>query len=426
MAVDNKKVISKPPVGKGISVYGQFRIFASVLNSTTREEKGGFLETDTFHFLTVDERAGFRLPMMRLGFSMYDYSLLKYLNQGNILRIEATSQEIKDKETNEPIGIAGDFLLLKPEVTSDGNIKNVVLTGVLNTMGFLDDRHSRTFRSANSKQVFQWVADDYFLTDMDDGTDPDDRQNWIQSNLSDKDFFKHLFMYSNYPDSFPIIGITSNGKFRHRNFKSHVSNKEPLWDISFSPKSAGDGKNLILHNGNVQDVSNAGVMNLWRGAGVVVPTYNLDAGGYPTPLESTMLPGLLSGMSRANIRAGATPTILPSEYLSENMHVASIESKTRNVSGATLYSSQIIRVNTAPSPPNYVPVEVLDVVNFREAGPMYDAGDEGGKSNPELSNATTNGKYVVSRVTRHLTITGLDTGFELCREAPSEQLGGLR
>ena len=117
------------PVGDGIAVKGQFRLVVSLVNPATGEERGDFIESDAFDFLTVDEKAGaMRLPMVKLRFKLIDYDALSYINQGNILRVFITSESHREGQWEEEDGLLADFSLLKPEISSDGNIKKVTLS----------------------------------------------------------------------------------------------------------------------------------------------------------------------------------------------------------------------------------------------------------------------------------------------------------
>lgn len=424
------------PVGDGISLAGSYRLVASLVNpNDPTNEHGDFIDNDCFDYLVVDERAGFRLPMIKLAFRLYNYDILSYMNQGNILRIYVTSFIIgAEGSTIEEVGIFANFSILKPEITSEANMKRVVLTGMLNPLSYMDDRHSRTFKNMTSKDAMFWVASQYFETDFgDDPASPNDVQNWVQSNLSDKDFVKHLQTYSNYEGSFPIVGITSNGKFRHRNFSYLVKETKPTFKFVFSesePNSdtmsdpeSGDKAIEVVHNGDIVDISDAGVLNLWRAAGTIVPVINMDSIGPPVMYQESVDVGMLTGMSTGNRNIKATPSILAVEYDNDNTYSGFPGSKTRNISGLAMYSSQTLSFSYKWK---IHPLQILDFVTLEEPSAQWSS--ENGQSNPNLTaltNTISAGKYVVSRITRKFSKIILNR-VEVCRESSAEQLGALK
>lgn len=426
---------SNIPVGDGISILGSHRLVVSLINSNDpTDERGDFIDNDCFDFLVLDEEAGLRLPLVKIGFRLYNYDILKYLNQGNILRIFITSFVMNsDGSTEEEVGVSSDFILLKPKVLTESNMKIVTLVGIYDAVGFVDDRFSRTFKKMTSKDAFFWVASQYFDTDFDFDKEPypSDEQNWIQSNQSDKDFMKHLFIYSNYEGSFPITGITINGKFRYRDFKNYVTQNIPKYNFIFSEtevneETMGDPNpknkpNEIIHNGDIVDISNAGMLNLWRGAGSIVPVLDMDSGGPPVLYESSVDMGLLTGNATGNRNIRATPAYLDTEYDNDNTYDGFPESKSRNVSGAVVYSSQVLSFTFRWK---LHPLQVLDFVTLEESDSPWSAD---GRNDPKnaLASVTSSGKYVISRVTRKITKKIL-TRIEVCRESPMEQYGALK
>lgn len=411
------------PVGDGISIMGSHRLVVSLVDSADPAiTYNDFLDNDCFDFLVLDERAGFRLPMIKLGFRIYDYSILSYLNQGNTLVIYVTSSRLDvDGTLVEDVGVLANYLLLKPKITSDGNMKNVVLTGVLNKIGFVDNRHTRVFENMPSTDAFFWIACQYFGTDFGDNPNiPNDTQNWVQSNMSDKDFMKHLFTHTNYEGSFPIVGITINGVFRHRDFRYHVIDTDPVFRFTYAdtvPTPVPPDPIEIVHNGDIIDVSNAGMINLWRGAGAVIPVIDAVTGGIPVNHQSSADVGLLTGLTVSNRRIAASPALLSIEYDGGNTYDGFIEAKSRNISGAAMYSSQILSFTYKWK---FHPIQVLDFVIVEDV-----EGQELGASVPTLPSMTASGKYVVSRVTRKIS-KHITTRIEVCRDCPMEQIGALK
>ena len=417
------------PIGEGISVLGSYRLLITLVNPYTLDEME-FIDNDCFDFLVLDEVAGLRLPMVRIGFKVYDYSVLSFLNQGNIIRVYVTSLEMnQDGSTKEEIGIHSTFVIIKPEIKSDANSKSILITGLYNNTEYINKRSARTFENMSSRHAMYWIASQNFTPDFGEDTEePNDKQNWVQSNRSDKDFIKHLFIHSNYENSFPVIGITTDGTFRHRNFRYLVTQTTPIYKFLFSDSEQASNPELdttkpleIVHNGDIADVSNAGLMNLWRGSGVQIPVINMDSGGNVITYEGYIEAGMLSGNTFANRRRGSSPSILGISYGSENIYDGFYESKSRNLLGLSMYSSQVTALTYKWK---LLPIKILDHIFFEEPdSPVTD----GVTNNPlsPLSSGTSSGRYLISRVTRKITRKGILTRVEICRESPAEQLGDL-
>lgn len=439
------------PIGTG--VLGQYLIDVSLVNPETGKIFDNVLEDPlSFEFMSIDEYAGFRLPVMLFRFQITKYAIFAFLNQGNVVKV------VLNRGGTDHVNYEMDFQILEPKILSDGNLKKAELKCILNVPDFNDLTRRRSFRGMNSMEVFYAVASNHFIPDF--GTvPPDDTQNWVQWGVSDKQFCVHLFQHTNYEESFPITAITAQGEFRHRDFLSHVSRSEYDWGLisseaskpseelqDLSDEDTKQKSKYIIHAGDLRDVSKSGILNKWRGNGVIVPIYKMVNGGPPIPYEGRVRLGAFAsnGEERtgvtpteteedsdqpkkvANRRYSSEPNYINTEYDAGNAFSSFYEVKARNIFGSTLYSSQEIALTLEDL--NFHTIRVLDLVYLEEPDTVWDDDQQEGEQKPNYlsSNRYSQGFYLVSRVSRLITGGRIQTRVELCRDAPAEQQGFLR
>jgi hypothetical protein len=410
-------------ISSGIGIGGQFGLDISLKNNVTGEVFNNFISLEAFDYLVTDEYAGLVLPMMKIRFKVADYSLIPYINQGNSLIVTLSGPDY-----DSPVTL--NFQLLRPVISSDGNLKLIDTTAILNVPEFTQNIRVRTFKNMTSMEAMYAVTSVFLEPDFG-RVQPNDKQSWIQSGVSDIDFCLHLVKHSNFKNSFPIVAITSDGKFRHRDFYSHVRNKVTQWwfipNESDQPPKNGQGgfqnePTKVIHGGNIKETSDAGILNRWRGNGSIIPVYRMDVGGPPIPVEGSVFPGMLTGLPFVNRNVASESNILPVEYESDSTYLGFAESKSRNVTGSALYSSQKVKVTISA---DLLPIQLLDLVYLEEPGPAWVKGSEN-FPDAGLNNPTSSGFYIITRISRKISLGGIETVVELCRESQAEQFGALK
>lgn len=456
--------------GTGIYVEGLFGVKCSIVNKNTGEVFKDFFDLEGFKYISFDEVSGVDLPMVELKFTCYKEEISRYINQGNVLRVYAVSVANFEKDSlpSDNIGILQDYNMIDPKIETKANLKEITITGILDALQYVHGSVCKIYKNKNSKQVFEEAAGNFFELDFSDEIivsedtststndiesfiyeDPKDVQNWIQGS-SYLQFFLDLYMFTNYEDSFPVIGISANafrkGKFKHRDFKQYVYRNS--YKYKFVPFGYGltseeksNGVVLIKHAGDITEKSVSGLMNLWRSCGNVIPVYNMDYGGRPTNFENSVTPGMLSGASFLNVNRSLKPVMMNPVYINSNMYGEAYSSKSRNMAALSLYSSQKITFSFADL---FIPIEILDLIYVVDDTSMVseessldsDSRYAGSSTNnfvPDVNDTTTftkidrniTGRYIVTRVSRVLAFGGARTLIEACRECSPEMIGNL-
>ena len=444
--------------GNGITIEDQFALRCAIVNEKTGKKIVDFFDVQTFDGIVFDEVAGGRLPMVRLSFTAVSDGVFKFLNQGNILKVSISSlaKNNADEENQLSKDLLQDFEISSLSIKTKGNLKVVDIVGVLNKLSFLKDNRVKIHKSKDSRRVIKDIVSDYFETDFpetdnlddEETKPPEDSQNWVQVD-TDENFIQHVLLHTNYPNSFPIVAVSSFGKYRYRNFLPYVSSSEIPYKYrfvsSFQPMNNFDDEiPEITHAGDILDISNAYMLNLWRSCGVVLPVYDMDMSVHAIPYEGRVELGALTGKKYSNVHIDTKPINMPPAYQSDNVYPEFYAAKSRNLMGFSMYSSQKLKFSFRKS---FIPIEVLDLIfmvnetsmnedNTSDDVANEDAQNKGSSSSntgsegipprdPHTIDNVTSGRYIISRLTRNFTIGGVSTTIECCREFHPEQLGNL-
>ena len=405
----------------GLSVNGQYYVRISIvsIDQTTKaevREYKDFIDTDCFGELVIDEQGRNYLPVMKIAFKLYEYGVLPYLNQGNKVRIVLG----RNAETAR----TSDFIILGTDVRSEGRMaKQVILSCMFDCFPYLRENRVHIYPNMSSigvlKEVFSRSGYPFSL-DFGDSS-PSDVQNWIQPGLTDRAFVNQVQVHCNYPDSFMAFGITSSGVVRVRDFTSHVGGGGYDWRFVLKPS---DSEKDIVYEGDLQDVSEPGAMNLWKAGGSRILVYDMESGSLPLEQSSFMDPGLLSLSKSWNLRLGSASKVADVEYHGSNTFGDSEVAVSRNMQGLSAYSAQKVTLSFELG---YRDVQVLDVVYVVDPDSLYKKNEETNRGSRQLSlqSANLSGRYLVSKVTRGINDRIFYTAVELCRESPGEIIGAF-
>lgn len=410
------------------------------------ESKGGedryenFIDHELFESLVLIEESRNVLPSMKIVFGVDNTKINKYLNQGNIVKISFG--------TEFGSCVDSQFVIVSPLMSPWGsNLYKVSIVGIYDTVSYLSTERIQSYSKQKSVDVIRKVFGrlqyaDRFRLDFD--LDTDDEQVWIQPSITDKAFVNQVIMAMNVKPgsstirstqssntgtqiehSFPVMGITSSGVVRMKDFRSWVTDKigKPVWIFTSMVPVSGRKNNEITHEHDIEDISNAAMLNAWRGNGMRIAAYDTTVGGIPVDFEGFVRPGILSGFTAGADRDETAPLIIsPVNYLSGNMHRHYWEAKARNLQGLAMYSSKRLRFSSCDE---YRDVKVLDIVSLRNPAAQDPDSGGSGYQRPGALDTSTSGTYIVSKVARNITKDLFSTVYEVSREGSAEMVGSL-
>jgi len=326
-----------------------------------------------------------------------DTSILRYLNEGNPLEMAMGEDDIAMTNIN--------FRILNKQISKISQHKYLIrLTGLYDDMSYYTDCRINITDKVSGIEAIIDTAENHFGIDTN-VTKSQDQQYWVQSNVSNKMFINQVWMHSWLVNSFPAIGITSDGIFVIRDVKKLIK-KLTTEDYAWKFISTDSTKPDELTFDQYKVESNTGFINLWVGYEREKEVLNLDTGveGVITPSLNTML-SLSTDLDRmADIGTRA------SEFgvVNENVHPKYWVAYQQNLSYLSIFGSTKIVLQFTGK---YANIRVLDLVLLRDMDLELKQSEE-----------YYSGAYLVTRVTRILENKNFITMIHLNRES----LGGLQ
>jgi len=359
--------------------------------------KNDFIQEADLQLFKVVEDAGNILPSFEFVFTLEDTSILRYLNEGNPLEMAMGEDDIAMTNIN--------FRILNKQISKISQHKYLIrLTGLYDDMSYYTDCRINITDKVSGIEAIIDTAENHFGIDTN-VTKSQDQQYWVQSNVSNKMFINQVWMHSWLVNSFPAIGITSDGIFVIRDVKKLIK-KLTTEDYAWKFISTDSTKPDELTFDQYKVESNTGFINLWVGYEREKEVLNLDTGveGVITPSLNTML-SLSTDLDRmADIGTRA------SEFgvVNENVHPKYWVAYQQNLSYLSIFGSTKIVLQFTGK---YANIRVLDLVLLRDMDLELKQSEE-----------YYSGAYLVTRVTRILENKNFITMIHLNRES----LGGLQ
>lgn len=351
---------------------------------------------DDFISFVISEEAGNVLPTFEFVFLLEKdkEDLLKYLNEGNIVKIR--------------IGVSPDdaveveLAIMNMTVERSGkHLWNIFLTGVLNKLPYMMESKIFSTDQISGVECIEQVVSNYFSTEFNVPTSTD-KQYWIQPNVSDRKFVNDVWLHSYRPGSFLAMGITCDGKFIL---------KDPKLDQSYKWKFDHRDPEAIKYHSDYVLKIRSGLMNSWVGHGKDRTVFDADGGEYVE--ESESFEPLLAMTNVFHRSSEVTQKASDFRIQNINVHDNYWAAQKRNITSSALFSSVTIDVEFGDM---HRPIKVLDRVLF-----MEQVADSTFQDLLFLS-----GYYYVTKVVRHIQDKAMHTTVRLSREALSEIRGELK
>ncbi|MCP4526703.1 MAG: hypothetical protein GY833_12475 [Aestuariibacter sp.] len=371
------------------------------------------LETNALNLVHLEliEVAGVGLPMVQGHIIINEPHVRAKFHEGNKITV---SYGIGNDDRDDTIDTR--FMLSRVTATRTNHQYNVTFTGLYDAPAYLVTHKQRAFANMSAVEAILGAAKDHFGSDYIDSniSRSEDRMTWLQASVTDKKFIANTWMHADLPDSFPMIAVTTDGRFRLRDLKTMVKEegRKPTWEFYQRADETDKGSdNKIWYHGDYVIDNNSGFMNHWLGYGNELDMRDQDLGEYEAVLEHSE-PQLAKASSfprhsEVHGRKG-TP-----RYVNDNMYPRYWHAYQQNTTQLGLYSAVTVKFNYDSI--LHKNMRVLDLVYFAEVD----------STSAQYDNPYT-GLYIISKLSRKFNKNKVVTTVELSRETLTDIDGDVR
>lgn len=383
-----------------ISVEGKYFFLFNITDVTDRIVARDFIFEGNLIRFALIEQAGNAMPRFEMAFTTTDDSILRRLNEGNVLKVSYGRDSSQLHDVNLSISrVTGPI--------RGAEERFIYINGLLRTAGYNSNPKTRIFEQLSGLEVLRQIADESFLVETGDFNrdTSEDVQNWIQHNISDKRFVNEVWMHSYLSESFLGLGVTSTGKFVVKDMK-RLASSTPSYLFTTTLQENVVGR-PILYDSDFQVDSRMGLINAWLGRGRDKLVYDLEEGLSDTVSED--VGPLIALTTRLSRRADLERRSAEAGIRSDNVHSNYWRAHFRNLMGNAVFSTINLVVSFHSQ---FEDIQVLDLVSFQDR-----------EINSPLPMESYSGLYIVSNVTREITRGTLATTCTLVRESMNSPLG---
>lgn len=373
-----------------IGIVGQYELAINIdgVNDVVREEN--------FDFFAAIEDLGGGLPTFELQFRSTSPDLIARFNEGCQLSVRYAD--------GRGISRTAELFIVKPRMKRRGvgeYLHNLV--GTVNQPGYNTNQRIQITDRITSVEAIRAAVSPYFT--LDTNCNVNDAMNWIQHNISDRRFIWDTMMHMDIPNSFPLMGITMDGRFRLLDARKVAAGKR-LPEFGY-----GDSGYLIDVDFEVRN--NGTLLNSQAGYGIEQSESVLGKHKSFSDVRITQPVSNLLTHNTAFNRAVDSPTRrLPPVTLTDDMHANYWEAYRRNYASALAYSSSVVEFGVRN---RLIDASIGDLALFRD--------DEAGNRS---SIESYSGQYFISKLTTKIEQRNMISGVSLTRENVNRAEGALR
>lgn len=383
-----------------IGVDGQYYVTFDL--NVRGKSKLDFISEDDFYEFDIVETAGGKLPEYKLHFKTTDIDIIQYMNRGNSVRVNYGPDKLNQ--------ITTDLAIVHPTIMRSGSgAYDITLTGFYNAVNYLQSPVTKIYAGINSTEAIRQAVENYFPV-FDTNYQALDVQNWVSYGIPASKFVQQTWLHSYVGENtFPMLGISSSGRFILRDALTLVSEKKSNYDWVFATESPDS----IRINGAYAIKFSDELMAQWASRDIQQTGYNMET-GLDDILKSDATPILTAANHSNRNKVTAFKRALPT-YTSDatgNVHVNYRSAYLQNITMLAAHSSVKLVINYDNE---LHPIQVLDYVFFRD--------DE---LNSKSADRHISGSYFVSLVSRAIRRRSMSTRIELSKETPADMVGDLR
>ncbi len=382
-----------------LSVQGQYYFIFSI------GKYADFIKNDDLISFDLVEEAGNILPTFSIDFVVDSEKIISLIQENNPIKVTF------GRDQKDLIDISLISCGLTYEISSVSLIK-ANIEGILDVPKYSNQTQTQITQSQSAVATMLDVAkNNNFRTSKSNITTSSDSMSHIQYNNTDRDFINELWMHSNIPDSFPVVGITTRNEFIVNDAKKSMKRVKdggiaPAWTFTFRDEESKAPNNIIKYSVPPLISVNNGFINNWVGYNKT--KYVLDT----VTSQYTALtpdPKTLMALNNAfNTNSSVDHSVANSQLISDNTDANYWLSYVNNITNLALFSTVLVDIIfTGP----YYPIRVLDKVLFQS------------KQIGETENSAEyeTGVFLVARVSRNISNSVMTTQVRLCRENLNKQ-----
>jgi hypothetical protein len=372
-----------------IEIVGQYYLKIDIGN---RED---FIMPNNLKKFVLIEEAGNVLPV----FELYcvvdetDSDLWKVLNENQDVKITMG----KDSNNTE----SGTFYITKLKIFPNAtNNVELALTGMLKQINYIAKRYNEITDEKNSIDVIKDKAGQYFTVDIGD-VQTNDKQYWINYNLSDKFFINQLWLHGKPKTTTYGIAILMDDTFRIR-YLQPKNNNQKSYDWRFIVERTEDTD--IDIGADYTYKSENGFLNIIGGYGKTKKIHELEKQDY-TDIESKDGEIFFANTDTLNKNTDVEKKVTRLAPINENTHKdywqAYIDNVTQLCTTSTLsFTNSFYQ--------RYEKIHPLDVIMVQHPDKEHKVFDY------------ISGLYIITKVVRNIDAQGLVIHVVANRETPNK------
>ena len=325
--------------------------------------KADFLNIECFKNMEIIKNAGGVRPLINLAFEIQDEKIMPYLNKGNLINIMYGIQRPIDGPLTFEIESLETSKLYRAGYS-------VNLMGSMYKPGFTNYKHSCNYGNVRGFECIEQIATNNKMKFVTNVTRSNDKQQWIQSGMTDWEYLSHVF-WRTYKDTDTFFSFAfDNDTIYYYNVREQLK-QGPRWVLSVPAIGKNNPNTRLVNIGAYKpDDSNLGTLTELAGKNQTTIAYNLDTGEFSQP-ESKIKTFTTMNTNKLNTRMEGCRDFNYA-VLTGDDHENAIAAINQNRRNNLLYSTHKVYV---PVPIQYRNFKLLDTVQLIPADP--DAAEAG-------------------------------------------------
>lgn len=363
-------------------------------------DQNDFIAENELEAFVMIEEAGNSLPTFQLTFISAIDTILSVLHEDNDLLVSYG----KSAENM----ITSRLAITRVESNRVGqNRREITVVGLYSALGFLGNSNLFITEKVSGLEALQTIVKKHFTlkSNIDKSLDA---QNWVQPNITDRAFVNKLWLHSDLDNSFPAVGISSDGTFIVKDVLKELAefkNKNPNYTWRFTP-DPNDVTRDIMYDGDPVFSFDTSLINNWVGYGRQRLVYNTEGG--TTSFVRQVAEPAISLTDQMVTRTGINKRFAATGIHNNNVHKNYWPAYQKNVASLAGFSSMKVTISFRNQ---FYPVKVLDLSMYLE---------ETIEGNSSKSAQYHSGLYFISKVSRSISNRTFTTLVQMTREAPNQ------